>query len=338
MTQAEPRVLSSARPLRPRLMGEAGNAAMLFALAIPAVIVAVGLAIDWSRMNSARQHLQHALDNATLAGAREYMLTAAQPKPARAAAAEVAAQQWFTDNLNQPSHGLNNAALSVNVTDMGEVQTSATGKVPLMFGAFFGMADANLRTTGAAMGGDGRKLEIVLALDNTSSMFASNRFTIMRQAAKGFVNTVFDQTPAEGLTAVSVIPWAALVNIKSETPGDWNAAPALALTPPAAGTRTAPPAPFSNRLSNLWAPTAQVAYANAQMSADFAPVGWRGCVRAASGERAVSAAGAVNGALTDAPVSSMRWHAAWVKPELQTIWVSPPPPPPPAQSTRAPTP
>src|SRR5262245_26579289 len=50
---------------------EAGNVAIIFALALIPMITGLGMAIDYSRASAARTSLQHALDSAVLAGARD---------------------------------------------------------------------------------------------------------------------------------------------------------------------------------------------------------------------------------------------------------------------------
>ena len=318
-----------------------GNALMLFALALPGVAALVGFSVDYSAMRTAQNHLQTSLDSAILSGAREYLNAAALPRALRDAQATAAAERMFGENIAEASFSLQNADINVSIDTMGEVSAVASADLPLAFGGLFGRDTVAIATEGAAMAGDGRKLEVVLALDNTTSMFNSNRFTLMRDAARGFVDTVFDETPAAGLTAVSVVPWSTLVNINSERPGAWSPGPGPAGRPPAAGSRTAPPTPFANRLPNLFEPERAVPYSAPQMAADFAPVQWRGCVRAAPNERRVSGAGAVSRSLTDAPIAGMRWHAAWLEPELRTRWVDTNPPrrsPPPPRGPRPPPP
>jgi Flp pilus assembly protein TadG len=312
----------------------------MYALCLLAVMILVGFAVDFRRMQLARSHLQDSLDAAVLAAAREFLMLSAQPLATRRAAADAVAQDYFQSNLLESAPDLTGATLTISFPETGEIEGAASVPVELAFGGLIGRDYAPIAATGAAMAGDGRKIEVVLALDNTTSMFASNRFTLMRDAAKGFVNTMFDETPAEGLTAISVIPWSTLVNINSEQPAGWVPAAVAATTPPAAGTRLVPPAPFENRLKYLLRPEQVSAYTAAQMAADFAPVGWRGCIRAAPNERSVSNSGSVGASLTDAPVSGMRWHAALVEPELQRRWVNetPPKPPPPPKPPAPPKP
>ncbi|MEO1473723.1 MAG: hypothetical protein AAFS03_07245, partial [Pseudomonadota bacterium] len=167
-----------------------------------------------------------------------------------------------------------------------------------------------------------RNLEIILALDNTTSMFRQSRFDQMRTAAKGFVNDLFDNELGQGQTAIGIVPWATLVNINSERPGAYDPSPGADRTVGADGRRVVPNEPFEDRLRYLLEPENDRPYTSEQLERDFAPVTWRGCVRAAPGERRVSGGGAVTRGLTDAPVPGMRWHASYVEPELETVRAS----------------
>ncbi|MEM9600376.1 MAG: hypothetical protein AAF926_05090, partial [Pseudomonadota bacterium] len=157
------------------------------------------------------------------------------------------------------------------------------------------------------------------ALDNTTSMFRQSRFNQMRTAAKGFVNDLFDNPENQGRTAISIVPWATLVNINSERPGGLDASSAANRAVGADGRRVVPNNPFEDRTRYLLEPEDDRPYARDQMERDFAPVTWRGCIRSAPGERRVSGGGSVTRALTDAPVSGMRWHASFIEPELETV-------------------
>src|SRR5262245_8203559 len=59
------------RALRAFKAADGGNVAIIFALALIPVMTAVGVAVDYSRANSAKTALQMALDTAILAGARD---------------------------------------------------------------------------------------------------------------------------------------------------------------------------------------------------------------------------------------------------------------------------
>jgi hypothetical protein len=197
-----------------------------------------------------------------------------------------------------------------------------------------------------AIAGDSRPFEVVLVLDNTTSMFDGSRMEDMREAAKAFTEIMYTSSPNPELTRISIIPTAALVNINVERPAKWNAAVDKNVKRPpaqtAAGSRKIPPAAFEDRSKYLLHPENGSNLSNADLAEMFEPVEWRGCIRAADNERKVSKSGFVQGKLNDTPVGNglMRWPVAALQPEKNSIWVneSPPPPPPPPPPSPPPPP
>ena len=316
-----------------------GATAVIYALCLLPLTMFVGVAVDGARMVAAKKHMQSSVDAAVLNGAREFVNNAAEDDDDRKEFARAAIENMYHQDVATANSVLGKAKITSTISELGEVSAVAVADLPMVFGGFFGHPFQQLSVTSAAQAGDSRKIEVILALDNTSSMFEEGRFTKMRMASKGFVNTMFDQTPAAGLMSMGVVPWASVVNINSETPGAWKPAPAMAGTPPVYGSARSPNAPFENRRKYLYEPEAEKAYTSAAMSRDFAPVEWRGCVRSAPNERVVSGGGVVTKRLSDDAVSGMRWHTSWLEPELQTYSIpSPPSPPSPPKAPKPPSP
>ncbi|WP_439620571.1 TadE/TadG family type IV pilus assembly protein [Hyphomonas sp.] len=316
-----------------------GATAVIYALCLLPLTMVVGVAVDGARLVSAKKHMQASMDAAVLNGAREFVNQAATDDAERETLTKAAIENMYHQDVATAHADLGKAIVTSTISEVGEVTAVAVSDLPMVFGGFFGHSFQELSVTGAAQAGDSRKIEVILALDNTSSMFEEGRFTKMREASKGFVNTMFDQTPAAGLMSIGVVPWASVVNINSEAPGAWNPAPAMAGTPPVYGSARTPNAPFESRRKYLYEPEAEKAYTSAAMARDFAPVEWRGCVRSAPNERVVSAGGFVTQRLSDDAVSGMRWHASWLEPELQTYSIpSPPSPPKPPKPPKTPKP
>jgi len=300
-----------------------GATNIMMALAILPIMLFIGFTLDGRRVISVKAHMQSAIDAAALAGAREYLMHLQDDPATRNALAEAAVNDYFINDTALAETSLQNLSVAVSFSAEGEVAATATSRLPLVFGGLFGKSSSDITVGGAAQAGDSRKVEIILALDNTTSMFEADRFDKMRAAAKGFVDTMFDETAAPGLTAIGVVPWASVVNINSEAPLEWNAAGSGVGIVPASGSRAIPNAAFENRRKYLYAPEDTVPYAQWELDRDFAPTDWRGCIRSAPNERRVAASGSVINALSDSPVSGMRWHASWLEPELQSWWVPP---------------
>lgn len=298
---------------------EGGATAVLWALILLPVLLMAGFAIDYRRVISAQAHLQGAIDAAVLASALDYADGAFLPGGERAGRARDTLLSTFEAELSGSSWAT--IPISVDFAESGgdAVQGTVTAEFPMAFGGLFGRSAVNISAESIAEAARAQRVEIVLALDNTTSMFSSNRFNLMRSAAKGFVNDLFDAAETPGLTAIGVVPWATLVNINSERPNGFDASGAPDRSLGADGRRMAANAPFEDRMRYLLAPESAEPYALSSMEDDFAPVSWRGCVRAAPRERTVTGTGTVASALTDAPVAGMRWHAALVEPELRTF-------------------
>lgn len=297
-----------------------GATAMIYALCILPMLLLVGFSVDTSRTVTAKRQIQDSLDAAVLAGAREFLDSAALPMNDRRTESLNAVSTFFAEDVQVVGAALGAAIVDASISDLGEVTATVEAPLTMLFGGLFGRPSVPIAAESAAQAGDSRKVEVILALDNTASMFESGRFTIMRQAAKGFVNTMFDETPADGLMAVGVVPWASVVNINSETPGSWDPASVSNSAPPVYGTAKTPKSAFENRRKYLSEPENTNSYSSALMNEQFAPVDWRGCIRSAQSERRVSVGGVVSNSLTDASVPGMRWHASWLEPELQTVW------------------
>ena len=322
------------------LRSSGANVAMTAALCLVPLSCAVGLAIDTSRVFAAKQELLHVLDSAVLAGARAYIDAGDIDDAARKEAAETTAAEYLSANLAAASSPVTAVQLALSWTDDRRITASASGKVPLFFGGLFNMEVLDIEVTSQAQGGDARVVEIVLALDNTASMFNSGRFDLMRDAAKGFVDTVFEESIGDDSVRIGVLPWTTVVSINSEAPGAWDPKPPPQTNPPAAGSKLEPASPFEDRREYALHPETLSPITGADLDALFEPVGWRGCIRSALNERQVNGAGVVSFPLTDDPVANMKWPAALIEMERQTIWVNetpppPPPPPPPPRSNQS---
>ena len=296
-----------------------GATAVIYALCLLPLVLMMGLAIDFSRMVSAEKHVQAATDQAVLASAIDFAKNANLSEGERLALALDTFNVTFDADIATANRDLSVTGRSISRIGDNGIQGDVTTSLKLAFGGLFGRESVSIPASSAAELSPPQDLEIVLVLDNTTSMFRNNRFNLMRSAAKGFVNDLMDASVGPGATAIGVVPWATLININSERPGGFNLANGANRTPTAAGTRDVPNAPFEDRLRYLLEPEEEEAYTREALENDFAPVAWRGCIRSAPDERIVSGAGGVSRALTDAPVPGMRWHVALLRPELESV-------------------
>ena len=298
---------------------EEGTSAIIWALTLLPVMILMGFAIDISRVSSAERQLQSAVDSAVLASALDFAGNAALPETERLAQATEVFEDVYALDIRGALGGFSTLQFDVVNEGRGTIRADVTGNLPLAFGGLLGQTDVDLFATSAASAAPPQDVEIVLVLDNTTSMFSNNRFNLMRTASKGFVNDLMDASIGDGATKIGIVPWATLVNINSERPGGFDVSSAAERSPNASGSRVVPNAPFEDRLRYLLEPTEEENLTREALEEDFAPVEWRGCIRSAPNERRVSGGGNVISALTDATVPGMRWHVSLVSPELDTV-------------------
>lgn len=339
---------------RKLLSSTSGSVLPIYALTVIAVVTIVGFSIDFRRVDNAKTRMQDATDAAVLAAAKEYLdLRGAISEDGdplteieRQALATEVARDYFSANLIANQLLIDDADIVLSFDEeTSEVTAASTGDLQMFFGGWVGKPELDLAVDASAIAGDARRLEIVLALDNSTSMFISgggavdadgnpiNRMTLMTEAASGFVDTIMDNAVAENAAQIGVVPWAATVNIKVDKPGEFSSiSPTPGPTPTPTGSVS-----VANRLNYLYPPNRYSgSYSTTQMERDYAPTTWRGCITAAHHERQLTDSGKTVHSLTaDAP-SPMKWPALLTPPEIREQWVRvedpsyvPPPPPPP---------
>ncbi len=189
---------------------EDGNVAMLFGLTLLPMLAATGVAVDYGRASQARSQLHAAADSAALAAAkRAPLLTDAQ------LAAE--AQRHFSAVLNQRA---DLAALPVTVTRSGRrVQVAAAGVMPTTFMRLFGWSQLEVGARVEAGYGD-RKVELVLALDNTGSMqerdpvSGARKIDELKKATLNLIAAAEASAPSgSGMVRIGIVPFETQVKI-----------------------------------------------------------------------------------------------------------------------------
>ena len=183
-----------------------GNVMILFGLTIIPVLMMVGVAVDYSRALSVKHRLGAALDAAALALGTTTGLNQQQ--------LEEKAQAFF--DANYPAAELGTpGALSVNVTEF-KVYMAATASVHTSLMNLAGFDNitvaADVEVTKRQ-----RKIELVMALDNTGSMRWNGKIDALKSASKELVNVLFGEEEESSDILVGLVPFAAAVNIGSDT-------------------------------------------------------------------------------------------------------------------------
>lgn len=312
-----------------------GSLIPIYALTALVVMLIVGLTVDFKRFDNAKSRMQDAADAAVLAAAREYLNlnVSNMTETERQTAAIAVGEAYFLANISVDETMIDNLGVDIKFTgETGEVTAKATGDVQMVFGGFAGLDTQDVAARSAAAAGDPRRLEVVLALDNSVSMFFDDRMSLLRDASKEFVDIVFEGSMGPNTVQIGVVPWASSVNILSEEPKPWDPTetttvsptPTPSSTPKAdnGGSKKTPAAPYDDRLNYLYeAGGYSGGYTASELADAFAPVGWRGCIGAAKFERKVDKNGEVTTDLDDDPPNPMKWPALLNQPAVMEKYV-----------------
>lgn len=192
-----------------------GNVTMTFALAFIPIIAGVGAAVDFSRGSSAKVGMQAALDAAGLFLSKNAQsLTAAQ--------LQSSAQSVFLANFNR-TDVQNVSVTATYATALNSSYTltlNVTGTVPTTIMSIWQPTMAIGATTEVVWGM--KRLELVLALDNTGSMSSSGKMTQLKTAAKNLLATLKKAAKKPDDIKVAIVPFDKSVNLgTSYKDNDW---------------------------------------------------------------------------------------------------------------------
>ena len=168
-----------------------GNVAITFALAMLPIVGLTGMAVDYSRGNSAKASMQAALDAAALTLSKE-------AQGMNPSALGDKAKSYFLANFNRPD--VKNVQITPTYTELGNGQfkltLSATAQVPTTITGLW-QDKMNIASNAQVLWGY-KRLELALALDNTGSMSSSNKMTNLKPAAKNLVTTLQERRQDAG--------------------------------------------------------------------------------------------------------------------------------------------
>ena len=183
-----------------------GNVAMIFGLAIIPIVGLVGVAIDYSRATNARTSMQSALDVAALALSKDAqtMTTAQLQAKARAV---------FDANFHSPN--VKNIEITPVFSTPADgsftLKLSGSGTVDTTIAGIW-QPTIDIGTSTEVVWGM-KRLELVLALDNTGSMASSSKMTQLKLAAKDLLKTMQTAAKKPDDVKVGIVPFATDVNV-----------------------------------------------------------------------------------------------------------------------------
>lgn len=193
--------------LRPRhnatrfLDDNRGTVIVMFALSLVPLLVAAGVAVDYSRALAIKSDLQAAADAAAL-GAKRSDADETQ-------AAKAKAEAIFNSNKQANAHKASLRSVKFNFSDDG-VEVEAIADVPATLSKLVGVSDIEVKVTSRSMSATSN-LELALVLDNTGSM--RNDMAALRAAATELTETVFGSAGSGAKAKMTVVPYVGAVNI-----------------------------------------------------------------------------------------------------------------------------
>ncbi len=178
-----------------------GAVALLFGLTFIPMVVGVGLGIDYARAQSLKKQLGHALDAAALAVGSWQGLSGTE--------VEQKAKDFFNANF-EPKYGTS-GEISV-IVNGSIIEISVTGHVDTAIMGIVGIDRIDVAAKTEVTIAE-KKIELVMALDNTGSMGSNGKISALRTAAQLMVDILFEGEAEPDFVKVGLVPFAAAVNI-----------------------------------------------------------------------------------------------------------------------------
>lgn len=189
--------------LREFRQARTGNVAIIFGLSAIPLVGLMGVAIDYSRANSARAAMQAALDATGLTLSKEAQsLSKAQ--------LDEKAFKYFLANFNRPD--VTDIKITPTFTDLNDgryqLRVAGTAKVPVTILDVLPGAPSKMDIgTDTEVIWGYKKLELALALDNTGSMASSNKMGELKKAVTSLLDTLKKAAKKPDDIKIAIIPF-----------------------------------------------------------------------------------------------------------------------------------
>ena len=186
-----------------------GNIAAMFAIALVPILSFIGVAVDYTRMNSARSAMQGAMDSAVLMVAKD---VAAGTVTSDQVTAKTTS--YFKALYTNTDAGSVTLSATYNPTDTSGSTVTATGSssVTTQFMKIVGFPTIAFDTRSTATWGTSR-MRVALVLDVTGSMDDDDKMSNMITAAQDMVDTLGKLNKNDGDVYISLVPFAKDVNV-----------------------------------------------------------------------------------------------------------------------------
>ncbi len=177
-----------------------GSVAVAYAISLVAISAAVGAAIDYSRAINVEAKMQQAADNAALASV--------QVASGSKAEMYAVAKSYFEENVASGLIEKNPKIKIKKITD--GVRVTAKLKVRTTFLSVINIKNIKVTVLSEVAKPSLQKLEVVLAIDSTSSM--SGRLSEIKSHAKSFASSLISGTHNNSVK-FGLVPYSKYVNI-----------------------------------------------------------------------------------------------------------------------------
>ena len=187
-----------------------GNVAVLFAIAAVPIISFVGMAIDYTRANSARSSMQAALDSTALMLAKDLTdgtITASQ--------ITTKATAYFTalyTNTDAKSVMITPTYTTPGGSQPATILVNGSGSVNTEFMRVAGFPTIDFNSSSTSTWGNVR-MRVAMALDNTGSMAQNGKMPGLQNASKALIDQLSALAKTPGDIYISIVPFAKDVNV-----------------------------------------------------------------------------------------------------------------------------
>lgn len=186
------------------LDNQSGNIGVIFALIVVPLIIAVGVAVDISRIGSFKTKMQDTADAAALEAALAYMLDGKR-------AMNESGRVSFTTHADTIAN-LNYTNPKIRATKRNSVTVSSKGSFTPMFPQIFGYPKLDFNVLSEASLVEPEGLEITIAFDNTSSMDFGSRWQTSITTIRNTLEEM-KSFSGRGNFYLTLVPFADTVNI-----------------------------------------------------------------------------------------------------------------------------
>src|SRR5262245_46735589 len=199
-----------------------GGTAVVAGLALPAIIGALGVALDTGLWYMEKRKLQQQADTATLGAARA-LQAGASVSTAKVVATNDAKRNGYVADTSTTLTVNSPPTSGAYAGKTNAVETVLTKKLNLFFSKYFMTDGATIKARSVSYQNSklGKNLEVAMMLDVSSSMGGNSevrgttKLQAMQDAAKQLVDTVVAANQSPFTSRVAMVPYSSAVNVGS---------------------------------------------------------------------------------------------------------------------------